>query len=192
MAPRSRGRRGPSIPQRKRIYIGCEGRAEVEYARWLQDLVNESHKQFHLSTKDLHGGGNPIHMLEIALKDRARQQALSRFHASALLLDADTCSGASEIVADANRRAKKHGFIIVWQCPCGEGFLLRHVRGLRAAAEQSAREARDDFRRTFNREPPLELHEIRGHFGRVGNDMLLEVAGSTEGFQELLHQLRLP
>ena len=40
--------RPPSIPRRKRIFVGTEGESERAFAAWLQQLCNQQGQSVHL------------------------------------------------------------------------------------------------------------------------------------------------
>lgn len=182
-------RRHLAIPQRKRFYIGCEGRTEVEYVGFLQDRVEATHRKYHLVRKDLGGSGNPMVILRVALKDRLRQADFGAFRGSAVLLDADTAD--DRVVREANDFAQRAGFILIWQRPCGEAFLLEHVGQLTPAARNSSRQARAQFRAVFGRDAPLDRIELRRHFESRGAAIFDATRVSNQALGELLRMLEL-
>lgn len=182
-------RRHPWIAQRRRIYIGCEGRTEVEYAAFLQDRVDETHRKFHLVRKNLCGNGNPLAMLHEAVRDRHRQATLGAFIGSAVFLDADTTDDRAE--HDANDCARRAQFILIWQRPCGEAFLLEHVDELNQSARNSARGARERFRTVFGKSAPLDRYELRRRFEPKGASIFDQTRVSTPALADLLEMLEL-
>lgn len=45
-------RRPPFIPQKRPVYIGCEGASEASYAGLLQDMLREANQAVHLGRVD--------------------------------------------------------------------------------------------------------------------------------------------
>lgn len=134
------------IPQRKRIFVACEGESEQSYAAVLARLIEPHHRRIHLDAVLVQpGGGDPLAIVERAarlLQDRVRR--LGRYHAHAVLLDGDKLG----LVPDRDRQiaplAARHRLLLIWQEPCHEALLLRHVEGcerLRPADTHRAVEA---------------------------------------------------
>ena len=124
-------RRPPHIPQRRLIYIGCEGASEFSYARFLQGLVDEAGLHVHLVTRDLgQGAGDPLARVEMAVRQLAhlKQTRIAppeRF----MLLDDDQAQRDPQRADRAKRMAAENNIFIVWQRPCFEAVLLRHLDG---------------------------------------------------------------
>ena len=116
------------IPQRKPIFIGCEGESEQGYAGFIQDLVREANLPVHLVIEVLGpGAGDPLSRVEMAVRKlaqlrRTRVAPADRF----VLLDTDQAEMDRERAARAQRLAAREQIQIVWQEPCFEGVLLRH------------------------------------------------------------------
>lgn len=124
-------RRPPHIPQRRLVYIGCEGASEVSYARFLQDLLREAGLSVHLVVQELGpGAGDPLARIELAVRRladlrRTRIAPVDRF----VLLDADQAQRDQKRAERAQRIAADNDIVIVWQRPCFEAVLLRHLEG---------------------------------------------------------------
>lgn len=134
-------RRRPLIPQRRLIFIGCEGESEAGYARGLEDLANQagSHMALQVAVLDK---GHALARIESAKRKvlKLRQSRQLRFEARFLMLDTDEFETRPAGLARANRVAKQNGFQVIWQEPCFEALLLRHFRD--------------------SRPPPVALHSI--------------------------------
>ena len=84
-------RRPPFIPQRRPVYIGCEGASEISYAGFLQDLLREAALPVHLVVEELGpGAGDPLARVDMAVRRlahlrRTRTAPQKRF----VLLDHD-------------------------------------------------------------------------------------------------------
>jgi hypothetical protein len=124
-------RRPPHIPQRRPVYIGCEGASEVSYAGFLQDLIRAADLPVHLVVQELGpGAGDPLARVEMAVRRlallrRTRTMPAERF----VLLDDDQAQRDPQRADRAKRTAAENDIVIVWQRPCFEGVLLRHLDG---------------------------------------------------------------
>jgi hypothetical protein len=121
--------RRQTIPQRQRIFVGCEGESEQSYVAVLNRYLG-TRAGFHLVSHVLNGG-DPLALVESANK-ALRTEALKARDAFArrfVLLDADL-RGRSPDRDEACVRLAKQGLItLIWQEPCHEAMLLRHLEG---------------------------------------------------------------
>ncbi len=121
--------RRPFIPQRRPIFIGCEGESECGYVGLLQDLIRDAVLPVHLIIEDLGlGAGDPLSRIEMAIRrlehlKRTRTSPPERF----VLLDSDQAERDRNRADDARRLAVAHNIHIVWQRPCFEAVVLRHL-----------------------------------------------------------------
>ena len=124
-------RRTPYIPQRRPVYIGCEGASEVGYVGFLQDLLRVADMPVHLDVKELGpGAGDPLARIEMAVRRlvnlrRNRTAPAERF----VLLDFDQAERDPQRARQATSIANRNDIVIVWQRPCFEAVLLRHLPG---------------------------------------------------------------
>ena len=124
-------RRPPFIPQRRPVYVGCEGESEVSYARFLEDLLCEAELPVHLAVEKLGpGAGDPLARVDMAVRQlahmrRTRIAPAERF----VLLDFDQAERDPQRADRATRTAAENDIVIVWQRPCFEAVLLRHLQG---------------------------------------------------------------
>ncbi len=122
-------RRPPHIPQRRPVYIGCEGASEVSYASFLQDLLYDAALPVHLVVEELGpGAGDPLARVDMAVRRiahlrRTRTAPAERF----VLLDFDQAERDPQRAQRAIRTADDNKIVIVWQRPCFEAVLLRHL-----------------------------------------------------------------
>lgn len=122
-------RRPPHIPQRRPVYIGCEGASEVSYAGFLQDLIRDAALPVHLIVEELGpGAGDPLARVEMAVRRlahlrRTRTAPAERF----VLLDFDQAERDPQRAERAKHAADDCAIVIVWQRPCFEAVLLRHL-----------------------------------------------------------------
>ncbi len=128
-------RRPPYIPQKLPIFIGCEGASEVGYARFLLGLIRDANLPVHLHIDELSPGtGDPLSRIERAcmrlkLLGRNRSVPKQRF----ALLDFDQAERDPQRAEHARNLAAENRIMIVWQRPCFEAMLLRHLEGKAAS-----------------------------------------------------------
>ena len=124
-------RRPPFIELRRPVYIGCEGASEAGYVGFLQDLIRNANLPVHLHVDELGPGtGDPLSRIEMAVLrlkqlERKRGAPKERF----ALLDTDQAERDPQRAERAIRLAADNDITIVWQSPCFEAVLLRHLEG---------------------------------------------------------------
>ncbi len=124
-------RRAPHIPLRRPVYIGCEGASEVGYAGFLQDLIRDANLPIHLMIEELGpGAGDPFSRIEMAVRRlgqlRKKRTAPTRRFA---FLDSDQADRDPQRADRARQKAIENRIVILWQRPCFEAMLLRHLEG---------------------------------------------------------------
>lgn len=126
------GRRRAARPQRVRIFVGCEGESEQGYIALLQRLADAAGLALHFDTVVLQpGGGDPLAIVELAvrrMKQRERQSGAPYAH-RAVLLDADKRGQQPRRDDRAGALAAVEAITLIWQEPCHEALLLRHLPG---------------------------------------------------------------
>ncbi|WP_353447075.1 RloB domain-containing protein [Sphingomonas aerolata] len=125
------GRRRAVRPQRTRFFIGCEGESEQGYVALLQRMADAGGLHVHLDAIVLQpGGGDPCAIVEQALKRmKAREkQAGDPYAFRFVLLDADKRGQQPQRDARAVTLAADI-LHLIWQDPCYEAVLLRHLQG---------------------------------------------------------------
>jgi len=123
------------IPIRVRYYVGCEGESEQSYVKVLQELSDANNGHVNLHTEVLRRG-DPLSRIEAAQASLTRLEDKGRFLGKFALLDTDQRERDPDRGGKAQVLADKLGIKIIWQVPCHEGFLLRHVE--RAAVRKAA------------------------------------------------------
>ena len=85
----------PFIPQRRRVFLGCEGESERGYGAQLGELLQLTGLAVHLRP----GGGDPLALVELAVQ-RIRDLESKRgpYAIRAVLLDAN---GIGQMLRDA-------------------------------------------------------------------------------------------
>lgn len=123
-------RRRASIRQRAPVFLGCEGESEQGYGQLLNELLHAARLPFHLEVVNLgRGAGDPITRIQRAgVEIERRRNRRSEFKHKAVLLDSDQIVDAAYRQA-AEQLARQLGINIIWQEPCHEALLLRHLDG---------------------------------------------------------------
>lgn len=116
-------------PQRRPIYVGCEGLSEVGYVGLINDMVRATDAPIHVIVEELNQG-DPLSRVEMAVRRiahhrRTRIAPVERF----VLLDFDQAEREPARAEQATRLAAANDIHIVWQRPCFEAVLLRHIEG---------------------------------------------------------------
>jgi len=137
------------IPQRRRIFVACEGESEQSYVALLARLIESHHRRVHLDIVLVQpGGGDPLAIVERAvrlLQDRVRR--LGRYHAHAVLLDCDKLGLVPERDRQIAPLAARHRLHLIWQEPCHEAVLLRHIKGCERLRPADTQRAGEELRR---------------------------------------------
>ena len=124
-------RRRPIIEQKKPVFLGCEGDSEVAYGQVINDLLRSRNLPIHLHAESLApGAGDPLARVQRALKRIAeRERKRGKLQIKAILMDSDQVCAEPERARRANQLAAQHNIRIIWQVPCHEALLLRHMPG---------------------------------------------------------------
>ncbi len=115
-------------PLRSRIFMAFEGESENAFCAWLQDLCDDNGLFVHLDRpRRMKGGGDPLALVECALKLRAeslRKAGVGHGH-SFLLIDSDRLDDGSQRSTKASEIAAAERLGLIVQVPCFEAVLLR-------------------------------------------------------------------
>lgn len=124
-------RRRPIRRQKKPVFLGCEGESEAAYGQVLNDLLRLHEVPVHLVVETLApGAGDPLTRVQRAIKRiAAREQRRIKFQLKAILLDSDQTAHQRERAERAGQIAARHEIQLIWQDPCHEALLLRHMPG---------------------------------------------------------------
>ena len=124
-------RRRPIIEPKKSVYFGCEGDSEVAYGQVINDLLRSRNLPVYLHVESLApGAGDPLARIQRALQRIAeREKKRGKLQLKAILMDSDQTGAEPERATRANRLAAQHNIMIIWQDPCHEALLLRHMPG---------------------------------------------------------------
>jgi hypothetical protein len=124
-------RRAAQIRLRRQIFVGCEGKSEAGYVALLQDFARAANLPVYLNIKELApGAGDPLARLEMAVR-LIKHESVTRIAPSSsfVLLDEDQTVLAPARAETARQLATKKNITIIWQRPCFEAVLLRHLPG---------------------------------------------------------------
>lgn len=185
-------RRRPSfIPQRRPVYIGCEGASEASYAGVLQDMCLNANLAVHLVIEELGpGAGDPLARIEMAVRRlahlrRTRIAPAERF----ALLDADQAARDPQRAERARRVASDSNITIIWQDPCFEAVLLRHLEGRTTRRPPDTPEASRALLRAW---PDYQKPMLRAELARrIDRTSVLRAAGVEPELEVLLRCLGL-
>jgi hypothetical protein len=133
-------RKRPFRPQRTPIFIGCEGESERGYVRLLSRLVEQAELAVHLDPVVLQpGGGDPLAIVERAANELSerRRKRKTIYANQFVMLDRDKWGQAPARDARITGVAASAGLTLVWQEPCHEALLLRHLDGCAALRPQT-------------------------------------------------------
>jgi hypothetical protein len=153
-------RRVPYIPLRRPVFIGCEGASEASYAAFLQDLISDAGLPIHLIIEELGpGAGDPLSRIEMAVRrlDQLRKTRTAPRQRFAML-DSDQADRDRQRADRARQTAIENNIVILWQRPCFEAMLLRHLEGRSAhrppgtpAASQALRKEWPEYEKPMTR-----------------------------------------
>lgn len=119
------------VPQRRRIFVGCEGESEQGYVALLTRLAETQRLAVHLHAVLLQpGGGDPSSLVDLAIKRAGeREKRHGAFEGRFILLDDDKLGISPDRDARITPAANKAGLGLIWQHTCHEALLLRHLEG---------------------------------------------------------------
>lgn len=118
-----------NLQKRKLILLGCEGKSERAYVALLNRFAHDASLPVQIRSLGLEHAGDPLGRVRLLLKKiRAERK---QYHWVGILLDSDQAQSkhTEPRVREARRLAKEHDINLVWQNPCHEGLLLRHMPG---------------------------------------------------------------
>jgi hypothetical protein len=183
--------RPPHIPQRRPVYIGCEGASEVGYCGFLQDLIRDAAIPVHLLIEELGpGAGDPLSRIEMAVRrlDELRKKRTAPAERFALL-DFDQAERDPQRADRARQIAADNDIVILWQRPCFEAMLLRHLEGRTANRPPDTQMAGKVLLKEW---PEYEKPMMRVALARrIDRAAVLRAAGVEPELEVLLRCVRL-
>ncbi|MFJ7440239.1 RloB domain-containing protein [Methylorubrum thiocyanatum] len=137
------------IPQRRRVFLACEGESEQSYGALLSRLIDTQHRRTHLDIVLVQpGGGDPLAIVERAIRlMRERVRRFGAYAGRAVLLDADKLGSNPERDRKIEPLAQREGLRLIWQDPCHEALLLRHLNGCAALRPVDTARAAEELQR---------------------------------------------
>ncbi|SOE97678.1 RloB-like protein [Burkholderia sp. D7] len=184
-------RRPAHRPLKQQIYVGCEGASEASYAALLQDFITQAGLPFYLKIDDLgRGAGDPLARVEMAVI-RIAQQTKKRTAPDAcfLLLDTDQVALDLQRAERARRMAADNNITLVWQDPCFEAVLLRHLPNRAALRPHDSKRAEDALVRDW---PDYQKPMPRARLAqRIDMEAVTRAAAAEPDLARLLSALGL-
>ena len=119
------------IQQRTRIFLGCEGQSEQSYGARLSQIAEAAGLHVYIDNDVLQpGAGDPLALVQMAVRRIAeKERKRGVFSLRAVLLDRDKWGQAPDRDIQTAPLAARNRFSLIWQNPCHEGLLLRHLEG---------------------------------------------------------------
>jgi hypothetical protein len=147
MATRDR----PLVPPRLRVFLGCEGESERGYGAFLSELLQINGYHVHLDTVLLRPtGGDPLALVELAgRRITENERKRGRYARRAVLLDADRIGQTRVRDARIEAVAAAARLRLIWQRPCHEALLLRHLDGCRDRRPVTSTLAEQELKRRW-------------------------------------------
>ncbi|MHB1564853.1 MAG: hypothetical protein ACYCXP_12345 [Leptospirillum sp.] len=146
-------RKRPHIPKRKRFFLGCEGESERSYGQFLGQLSENRGLPNHIDTVTINGGSPRVIVTGAIVQAKDRSERRGSYLFKALMLDSDKLAespnGAEKEQSELEHLATNHDILLIWQTPCHEGFLLRHIKDCRSLKPPDSREALSMLRKRW-------------------------------------------
>jgi hypothetical protein len=144
-------RRRPFRPQRVPIFVGCEWESERGYVTFLGRLAEQAGLAVHLDPLVLQpGGGDPLAIVELAVKRLSQgRRKQTDYAAHFVMLDRDKWGQAPARDAQVAGVAARAGLLLIWQDPCHEAMLLRHLEGCDTRRPPNTTIAQADLRQLW-------------------------------------------
>ncbi|WP_203154936.1 hypothetical protein [Methylobacterium aquaticum] len=152
-------------------------------------LVETRHRRVHVDAVVLQpGGGDPLALVELAARQARRRADLGEDYAfKAVLLDGDTTGRTPERDVKVAGTAERNGLLLIWQIPCHEALILRHLDGCAALRPTSSARALEELQRRWpgyrKALPAVELA------ARLDEEAVLRAAATESALASLLTAL---
>lgn len=181
-------------PQKKRFFLGCEGQSEIAYAKLLDEFAKQVCAPAYLDIQPLFpGAGAPLPRIRLAVKALGRpvQKRRERYAGRFILLDRDQIEDDRRMVEDAERLAGEHDIKLIWQEPCHEALLLRHLSGHAGDRPPTCENAGSRLRALwpeYEKKKPMSAADLSQRVDRAG---LRRAAAVEPGLREFLDAIGL-
>ncbi len=181
--------RRPFIPQRKPIFIGCEGESEQGYAGFVQDLIHEAGLHVHRNIEVLRAG-DPLARIELAIRKLAQlHKTRGAFTDGFVFLDTDQLALSADRAIRVRQLADQNNIRVVWQEPCFEAVLLRHFVGRATHRPPTNQATQVAIRQEW---PQYEKPMSRVELARaIDRDAVARAAGVEDDLMNLLRCIGL-
>ena len=178
--------------QKKRFFLGCEGQSEIAYARLLSEFAKQVCVPAYLDIQPLFpGAGAPLPRIQCAVKilERKVQRRRMPYAGRFILLDRDQVQGDQRMLEEAERLAGEYHIKLIWQEPCHEALLLRHLSGHVGDRPPTSRDADSRLRAVWPEyEKPMSAASLSQRIDQTG----LRCAAAVEpGLNEFLDTIGL-
>ena len=184
----------PRIQQRTRIYLGCEGPSEQSYGKRLGEIAEAAGLHLYFDNDVLQpGGGDPLALVQLATR-RIREKEAKRtsFTFRAILLDRDKWGIKPERDAQIESLARRNRLHLIWQEPCHEGFLLRHLEGHETARPVTSELASQALKRIWAEyHKPMAAMHLAGKIDLEAVRRASSVGAALAAFLDQIRLLRL-
>jgi hypothetical protein len=173
------------IPQRTPVFLGCEGESEQAYGQLLNDLLRIAGRPVHIEVVTLNpGAGDPLARLRRAEQEiTRRQQRRSEFRIKAILMDSDQIANDRPRYQAAEQLARALGIQIIWQEPCHEAVLLRHLQGCTQHRPPRQRDAEIALKRAWpDYDKPMTKSQLSRRIARDAIERVAAVEPSLRAF----------
>jgi hypothetical protein len=157
----------PHIPPRRRIFLGCEGDSERGYGALLSNLLRERCHDVHLDVVLLRpGGGDSLTLVERArdhIIQSEERKGYPPYVVRGLLLDGDLRGIKQRRDREALEIATDIALTLIWQEPCHEALLLRHLDGCSHLRPPTSSGAKAKLLQPLSRVASIRATTVRPH-----------------------------
>lgn len=108
------------------VFVGCEGKSELGYVRWLNRLATFENIPVAITARNMKGGDPEAIAYGTVKSLRKIAGGPATFNKKYLFLDFFCNARTREKIKAARRIAKRNGISIMWQPICHECFLAKH------------------------------------------------------------------
>lgn len=182
--------RRPLIVQRLPVFLGCEGESEQAYGQLLNNVLRDQGYHVHLEVVALTpGAGDPVvRVIRAEQEIRRRSERRTPFRLKAILMDSDQVLHDDIRRREAEVHARRLQIRIIWQEPCHEAVLLRHLPALTQRRPATSSEAIAALVRAWPEyRKPMTRQQLQA---RLGVDDIERAASVETGLAELLQAIR--
>jgi hypothetical protein len=139
-----------------RVFVGCEGEDEQGYVAFLE---RHNKSRVHLHSVLLRpGGGDHLALVEIATeKIRENEYKRERYRRKFIFVDRDLWGRKADRDSETLRLAAENDIHLIWQNPCREALMLRHIEGCqnkrppdKKAADKELRKYWPEYKKPMN------------------------------------------